>query len=583
MRDRGTAALREYTQQRVRESLEGDEVSVLASQVRDPTTLPGRDLISALQTMLLAFGVFGAFVSGLLVVNTVSTIVLEQRPQIGAMKAIGGTTRRVMAMYLVLALLYGVLGTGLGLLAGIGFAALTAGARAEALDEPARAIELSPEALAIVLGIGIGSCLLAALVPSWLGARLTVHQALVSYGLSADFGRGLWDRLVLRFRGLPPAVMLAVRNVFRQPQRAMFTLLGLAVATAVLLAVLATLNALSSSLHAAGTALKADVVLVFDTLVERAAVDTALQEAAGVDRRELWLFSSAETGGKTVSVTGLPPDTGIFDTSTVQRGGRWLEEGTTSQAVVTRRLAARQGLEVGSEIELASGTHPPRRWKVVGIVGGAGVDALAPEGSVYAPYEAVRALLDYPQGQGNQLHVRLADRDPAQVDAQAPALSDRLADADLSNAPVKLYEQQANNERVYAGFVMLFSLMIVIVALVGGLGLFGTLTMNVLERRREIGVIRSVGSRARTLLWTFLWEGLLLGMLGWALGVVAGAPASRLLVAFFSDKVIALEYTFPATGVLVAALVVLGVTFVASVGPALLATRIRIAEILRYG
>jgi putative ABC transport system permease protein len=106
--------------------------------------------------------------------------------------------------------------------------------------------------------------------------------------------------------------------------------------------------------------------------------------------------------------------------------------------------------------------------------------------------------------------------------------------------------------------------------------------MNVLERRQEIGVIRSIGGPTRTLLWAFLLEALVLGLLGWGLGVALGAPASRLLVGFFSDRLIPLEYVFPAAGMLASALAVLGVTLAASVGPALLATRVRIADILRY-
>lgn len=582
MSDHGSAARREDTDLRVREWLEGDEVTVFASQVRDPAATPGQEMLGALHKILLAFGLLGTLVSGLLVVNTISTIVLEQRPQIGAMKAIGGRVRQVMAMYLLLALLYGVLGTALGLLAGIAFAALTAGARAAALDDSPSALSVSPEALGLAVAVGIGGCLVAALVPSWLGTRITVREALISYGLSANFGRGLWDRLVLRLASLPPAVLLALRNVFRQPQRALFTLFGLAVATAVLLAVLATLNALQHSLEAASAALKADLMIVFDAPVEGSAVDAALSNAAGSDRRELWLVSTAKVGGKTVSVSGLPPDTGIFATDTVRRGGKWLAADATDQAVITERLAARQSLQVGSEIELTSGSHAARRWKVVGIVPGAGADALAPEGAIYAPREAVRALLDFAEGRGNQLYVRLVDRAPAQVDAQAYAVADALADESLSNVPVKLYEQQANNRRVYAGFVLLFSLMILIVAVVGALGLFGTLTMNVFERRQEIGVLRSVGGPTLTLLGIFLLEGLLLGLLGWAVGVVLGVPASRLLVSFFSDTLIPLEYGFPAGGMLLTVLVILAVTLAASLGPALLATRIRIAEILRY-
>jgi putative ABC transport system permease protein len=582
MREQRTAAWRDFTQQRVRESLEGDEVTVLASQVRDPAATPGRDVLAALRTVLLTFGLFGAFASGLLVINTVATIVLEQRPEIGAMKAIGGTTRHVMLMYLGLALLYGALGTVLGLVAGIGLAAWAQGAQAAALDEPPSDVTISPTALGLAVGIGIGTCLAAALVPSWLGARITVREALISYGLSANFGRGLWDRLVLRLRGLPPAALLAARNVFRQPYRALFTLLGLAVATAILLAVIATLGALSLSLRAAADALQADLMLGFDSPADRAAVDTALANAAGIDQRELWLVTAAKLGDKTINVTGLPPDTRIFATDAVRRGGHWLEAGATDQAVVTQRLAARQNLRVGDTIELASGTHPAQRWTVVGIVAGAGADAFAPDGAVYAPYEAVRQLADYPENRGNQLYVRLADRARANVDAQARALSDTLADADLANAPVKLYEQVENTQRIFVGFVLLFSLMLLIVAVVGGLGLFGTLAMNVVERRREIGVLRSVGAPTRTLLATFLLEGMLLGVFGWALGVALGAPASRLLVEYLSDKLIPLEYAFPAAGVRTTLLATIVVALAASLGPALLATRVRIAEILRY-
>jgi putative ABC transport system permease protein len=118
---------------------------------------------------------------------------------------------------------------------------------------------------------------------------------------------------------------------------------------------------------------------------------------------------------------------------------------------------------------------------------------------------------------------------------------------------------------------------------VGALGLFSTLTMNVLERRREIGVMRTVGASTGTLLWTFLLEGLLLGLLGWAIGNVLGAPAGRMLVEFLSDKLVFMEYVFPPESVVITLIAVVLVAFIASIGPAMAAARMRIADILRYG
>src|SRR5579883_430276 len=582
MKRQDTADVRADTEKRVRESLEGDDVTIIRSDVRDPAVVPGKDTLDSLRTLLLVFAILGALTSGLLVINTVCTVILEQRPQIGSMKAVGGTMAQVMRIYLMLALLYGILGTAFGLAAAIGFNLLESGLRAAALDEAPTALSVSAGAVALAVGVGVGICLLAALIPSWLGSRVTIREAIVSYGLASDFGRTLWDRAIARLTILPQAAILASRNLFRQTNRALFTILGLAVTTALIIAVLAALSSLFTRLEVSSKALKADLGFAFDAPVEDEKVDTALQDTTGIDRRELWIVSSAKSDGKVVSVTGLPWNTDLFDRSTVQGGGRWFGEDRDDEVVITQRLATRRGLKLQDRIELQSGSHPTQAWTIVGIVPGAGADALAPEGAVYASREAVRKLLDFPDGRGNYLYARLVDHRDAQVDAKATAISDALANAELSNTPVKMYEQEENNQRAFMVFILVFLLMILIVSVVGALGLFSTLTMNVLERRREIGVMRSVGASTGTILWTFLLEGLLLGMVGWGLGVVLGGPAGRLLVDFLSDKLFAMEYAAVPASALVTLIGILGVAFVASIGPAMVAARMKIAEILRY-
>src|SRR5579884_2057780 len=582
MKDASSASLRADTEKAVRDGLEGKGATVLSTQVRDPATLPGKDMLDSLRTLLLVFALLGAFASGLLVTNTVSTIILEQRAQIGSMKAIGGTTRQVMRMYLVLAFLYGALGTLLGLAGGIAFNLAASELRAAALDEEPSGISVSGEALALAVGIGVGVCLVAALLPSWLGTRAGIREAMVSYGLSANFGNSLWDRLVARLRAVPQAMILASRNVFRQANRALVTIAGLAVATALIVAVFAALTSLSVRLEDAAKSLKADLTISFEAPVSDTDVDAALKDTAGIERWEPWIVSSAKSADKTLVVTGLPQDSDIFDRDTVRSGGRWFEEGKTDQALITQRLAARRNLKVGDRIELQNGSHPAQTWTVIGIVPGAGADALGPEGAVYATNEAVRTLVDFPEHRSNYLYVRLADRDRANVDAAANTISDALAKADLANTPVKLYEQEENSQRAFAVFILMFLLMILIVSVVGALGLFGTLSMNVLERRREIGVMRSLGASTGTILWIFLLEGLLLGLLGWGLGAILGGPSSRLLVEFLSDKLLAMEYVPAPESLVVTLIAILGVAFISSIGPALAAARMRIAEILRY-
>jgi ABC-type lipoprotein release transport system permease subunit len=106
--------------------------------------------------------------------------------------------------------------------------------------------------------------------------------------------------------------------------------------------------------------------------------------------------------------------------------------------------------------------------------------------------------------------------------------------------------------------------------------------MNVMERRREIGVMRSIGAPTGTLLWTYLLEGLLLGLLGWAIGFAAGGPASERLVALLNERLIPVEYDLPQALIAATLLLVALVAFFSSIGPALAAARMRVADILRY-
>ena len=72
--------------------------------------------------------------------------------------------------------------------------------------------------------------------------------------------------------------------------------------------------------------------------------------------------------------------------------------------------------------------------------------------------------------------------------------------------------------------------MAVLLGVVGGLGLMGTMTINVVERSREIGVLRAVGASDRSVLLIFLAEGVLIGALSWALGVLVSLPDQQAAV-----------------------------------------------------
>ena len=119
---------------------------------------------------------------------------------------------------------------------------------------------------------------------------------------------------------------------------------------------------------------------------------------------------------------------------------------------------------------------------------------------------------------------------------------------------------------------------------VGGLGLAGTMTMNVVERSREIGVMRAIGARDRSVLAVFLTDGLLIGLLAWIVGVLISLPISKILSDALGMSFVQrpLEFTPSLDGILLWGVVVAVLAIVASFLPAWRATRLAVREVLAY-
>jgi len=127
-------------------------------------------------------------------------------------------------------------------------------------------------------------------------------------------------------------------------------------------------------------------------------------------------------------------------------------------------------------------------------------------------------------------------------------------------------------------------IMALLTAFVGSIGLTGTMGMNVLERTREIGVMRSIGAVDREIMRTVIVEGLVIGGISWMLGTLLSFPITYLLSSIISSAIfhsqISIHFTF--TGFLFWLLVVLALSAVASILPARNAARLTIREVLAY-
>jgi putative ABC transport system permease protein len=292
---------------------------------------------------------------------------------------------------------------------------------------------------------------------------------------------------------------------------------------------------------------------------------------------DAWANTGASIAETRTTLWGIPPDTTLYKYQLTS--GRWYGPDETASAVISEPLAAKRGYRVGDRFQLSVGDT--QAWlQVVGVVAD-NINSLGSTavGKVFVPRDLASRLMRR-QDAADFFVVQTADRTPAGVD-RTLAVIERKYRA-LQPGMQTWYqnrEDALNQTRILSA---LLYAMVVIVALIGGIGVANTLTLNVLERRREIGVMRAIGAGANHIAQAFVTEALFLGGGGYLLGLALGYLLARGLVSALSAVLFEITFAFPLSSVLYAGLFTLALTVVACVGPAIGAARMRISAALRY-
>jgi putative ABC transport system permease protein len=137
---------------------------------------------------------------------------------------------------------------------------------------------------------------------------------------------------------------------------------------------------------------------------------------------------------------------------------------------------------------------------------------------------------------------------------------------------------------LFSTIVLLLLVMALLFIVVGGVGLTGAMSLNVLERTKEIGVLRASGASSSSVMRIVLAEGICVGVVSWLLAAIMAIPLSRALGAEIGISMLSwpLAYIFPPEAVLIwlAAVIVLGA--IASYVPARGATQLTVRDVLAH-
>jgi putative ABC transport system permease protein len=567
----------------VRERMERAGAAVIFVFVPPPGEHPANDLLAGVFLVLGFLGLLALLASGFLVVNTVNAIIAQQTRQIGVMKAVGARNRQVAILYLGMVLAYAVLSLGvalpLGALGAYGLTIFTA----SLVNFDVTAFFAPPEVIALEVAVGLLVPLLAALVPVWHGVRVTVREAVSSTGIADRFGRSRFDRAIQRIRGLPRPTLLSIRNTFRRKSRLLLTLSALTLGAAVFMAVFTVRSSLYQTLDDALAYFDYDVQVELAGSARADLLEAEASRVPGVTAAEAWRFATTQrirsdgAESRSFITFGLPPETTMVRPKLQE--GRWLVPADGNALVATANIREDEpDVRVGDALTLRVNGRDAT-WTLVGIV-----ESPTQRPFLYAnagPLE--QAARDV--GRATVVMLRTDTRDAATQDRVGKAAADHLETVGVRvAATTTIAEVRTTQERLFDVLVIFLSTMALLLGVVGGLGLTGTMSINVVERAREIGVIRAVGASDGAVLRLFLAEGLLIGLISWAVGALLAIPISRTLSDALGMVFLArpLSYSISAEGVILWLGIVLVLAAVASLFPAWRASRLAVREVLAY-
>lgn len=512
----------------LREQLEASGVRVLDVDV--PT--PGQHIHAAQMDSLLltqgAFGLLTLLVCAFLVVNLVSAMLAGQARQIGVMKTLGAGARQIMAMYLAMAFLLGLMATAIALPVALLIGREYADLKAELLNFPIAGYAVPTWAIALQVLVGCLLPVAAAAVPVLRSCATSVGSALRDIGIVGDDATFAIRRRV-HIGALPRPLLLALGNAFRRRQRMALTLLALAAGGAVFLGAANLKQSVQESVDLIYSAQRFDFSLRLAQPQSAATVEAVAAAVVGIERSEAWRGVQAQRVApdgrldEPFAVVGLPPGSAMVAPQIT--AGRWLQTGDAAALVVSRRLAREHALNADQQIVLRIDGQP-RTWTIVGIV----------EAGPQMQAWTTRASLDEVRGNDDATSL-VVSTSLRSLPAQLDTIVRLRAALEAAGMPVASSQGSGEGRRVLEDHLLMvvefLGLMGWVMVVVGGMGLASTMSLAVLERTREIGVMRAIGAGHGTIKGLIQVEGLVIAGLSVLLALPLSIPMSVLLAQAF--------------------------------------------------
>ncbi len=571
----------------VKDKIEKNGLQVYQTRTNKTNEHPMASTVLAVIGVLGALGLLIMLLSSSLIVNTLNALLTQHLRQIGVMKLVGARSLQILGMYLILILSYGIIAliiaVPLGVLAGNGLANFLA----DFLKAKVQEFRVVPVAILLQVLIALIVPLVAGFVPVNSGSKTTVRRAISNNGPGQQAaGSRRLDRLGNWFSWLSRPVLLSIRNTFRRQGRLALTLFTLTIGGAIFIAVFNVRASMEQFMDQLGQHFRADITLNFAQPYRFSRVEQAVYQVPGVEHIEGWAAANADILGpddkveEDIHILAPPANSSLLDPEIV--AGRWLVPADQKALTVSDSIwDLYPDLQPGDTLRLNVQGRWEDDWMVVGVfrfstpLG----DTLA-----YANYDMISDLFNTPDKASSyrvvtELHTLEGQEQVGKrLDQHLRAQGFHLHDVEVGEVT---REQNSQGINILVIFLLIMALL---TATVGSIGLTGTMGMNVLERTREIGVMRAIGAVDLAIIKLVVVEGVLIGLISWFLAVIFSFPISYLLLSIISKAMInsPMPLAFTLLGFAIWLVVVVALSVIASMLPARNAARLTIREVLAY-
>jgi putative ABC transport system permease protein len=571
--------------------LDKNNYTVHEIQVPPPGRHPHQSQMNAVLTIFIVFSFLILILGSILVATSMATLMVKQVRQIGVMKTIGADSMQISSLYLFMMLILCVV----ALLIGIPLSRMAAAglygqiATLLNLEIVNRSIPVWVLILQIVAGILIP--IIIAAFPVIRGSRISVRDAIDNYGVSkkSQSASALW---LSQLNVISETLKLSLRNVFRQRSRLIMTLGLLAAGGAMFMTAMNVSKAWENNLKRIYVQRLYDQEIRLNNTISADTLMEQIKKIEGVKNVEGWNYAATsitndnayeiahvypDKGHGSFTMQALPVPTQLLHPTLVE--GQWLNGSETNQ-VVLNQLAriTKSNIRIGDSISLSI-DGKASSWKVVGFTEDVGSPATA--------YVALNDFAKYTDTEGKVKMIRIAYKDRAQASAMKKnkEIETLLEKENISvNASVPvwlLHNAIAAHMKVLVNSLLA---MAILMAIVGTLGLMSTISMNVMERTREIGVMRAIGATPKKIKNLVVWEGLIIGALSILVAFILSVLLSSFMGRFIGNMAFKtpLSLTISIIALAIWIVIIIAGSYIATLYPARRANKITTREALAY-